>query len=152
MQPKQQQEMSQINSQTTSSNSQDTKSIDPSYVQGVNIAKIITASTSDLLSPRSNKADQEHKCDMYVRDETIEVIAPPGKLGVVIDTPNDGAPVVHAIKDKSTVADRLRLGDKLVAVDGVDVTSMTAIKVSQMISKASANPERKLTIVRSIME
>lgn len=84
-----------------------------------------------------------------IREELIDVICPPGKLGVVIDTPDDGAPVVHAIKDSSCVADKLRVGDKLVAVDNEDVRAMTAIKVSKMISRKSANPTRTLTILRS---
>ena len=79
----------------------------------------------------------------------IEVYAPPGKLGVVIDTPDEGAPVVHAIKDSSCIADQIKVGDKLIAVDDEDVRAMTAIKVSKMISRKSANPTRKLTIVRT---
>lgn len=84
-----------------------------------------------------------------VKEELLHVFAPPGKLGVVIDTPDDGAPVVHAVKDSSVIADKIQVGDKLVAVDDEDVRSMTAIKVSKLISRKSANPSRKLTIVRS---
>lgn len=84
-----------------------------------------------------------------VKEEMLHVFAPPGKLGVVIDTPDDGAPVVHAVKDSSVIADRIQVGDKLVAVDDEDVRTMTAIKVSKLISRKSANPSRKLTIVRT---
>lgn len=82
------------------------------------------------------------------REQVIVVEAPAGKLGVVIDTPDDGAPVVHAVKDTSVIADKIRVGDKLIKVDDEDVRSMTAIKVSKLISKKSANPVRRLTIVR----
>lgn len=84
------------------------------------------------------------------KDELIYIFAPPGKLGVVIDTPDDGAPIVHAVKDTSVIADRIMVGDKLVAVDDEDVRTMTAIKVSKMISRKGANPSRKLTIIRSV--
>ena len=84
-----------------------------------------------------------------VKEELIHIFAPPGKLGVVIDTPDDGAPVVHAVKDSSIIADRIQVGDKLVAVDDEDVRSMTAIKVSKLISRKSANPSRKLSIIRT---
>lgn len=88
-----------------------------------------------------------------VKEEVLNVFAPPGKLGVVIDTPDDGAPVVHAVKDSSVIAEKIQVGDKLVAVDDEDVRSMTAIKVSKLISRKSANPSRKLTIIRStVME
>lgn len=84
-----------------------------------------------------------------IKEEMIDVYAPPGKLGVVIDTPDDGAPVVHAIKDSSVIADKLQVGDKLVAVDDEDVRMMTAIKVSKLISRKSANVTRKLSLVRT---
>jgi membrane-associated protease RseP (regulator of RpoE activity) len=86
-----------------------------------------------------------------VREELIDIYAPAGKLGVVIDTPDDGAPVVHAIKDSSPIADKLQVGDKLVAVDDEDVRTMTAIKVSKLISRKSANPTRKLSIIRTTL-
>jgi hypothetical protein len=84
------------------------------------------------------------------RDEVIVIDAPAGKLGVVIDTPDDGAPVVHAVKDTSVIAHLIQVGDKLIKVDEEDVRSMTAIKVSKLISKKSANPVRRLTIVRTL--
>ena len=89
--------------------------------------------------------------DSNAREEVIDIYAPPGKLGVVIDTPDDGAPVVHAIKDSSVIADKLQVGDKLVAVDDEDVRTMTAIKVSKLISRKSANATRKLTIIRMVV-
>ncbi len=42
-----------------------------------------------------------------VREELLDIYAPAGKLGVVIDTPDDGAPVVHAVKDTSPIGGRL---------------------------------------------
>lgn len=84
------------------------------------------------------------------REELIVIDAPAGKLGVVIDTPDDGAPVVHAVKDTSVIAHLIQVGDKLIKVDDEDVRSMTAIKVSKLISKKSANPVRRLTIIRTM--
>ena len=83
-----------------------------------------------------------------VKEEVLNIFAPPGKLGVVIDTPDDGAPVVHAVKETSVVVDKVKVGDKLLAVDDEDVRTLTAIKVSKLISRKSANPSRKLTILR----
>mmetsp|Transcript_16482 Transcript_16482/g.28739 ORF Transcript_16482/g.28739 Transcript_16482/m.28739 type:complete len:663 (+) Transcript_16482:106-2094(+) len=85
------------------------------------------------------------------KEEVLHVFAPPGKLGVVIDTPDDGAPIVHAVKDSSVIFGRVQVGDKLVAVDDEDVRTMTAVKVSKLISRKSANPSRKLTIVRTTL-
>jgi len=84
------------------------------------------------------------------REDVFDVIAPPGKLGVVIDTPNSGAPVVYNIKENCPLKDLLMVGDKVICVDGEDVRSMTAVKVARLISKRSANPTRTFTIMRSI--
>ncbi len=85
-----------------------------------------------------------------VHEEMLDIFAPAGKLGVVIDTPNEGAPVVHAVKDSSPIVGKIQVGDKLVAVDDDDVRTMTAIKVSKLLSQRSNNEVRKLTVVRLI--
>jgi hypothetical protein len=84
-----------------------------------------------------------------VKEEYIEIVAPAGKLGVVIDTPNDGTPVVHAVKDSSPIVNEIRVGDKLVAVDDEDVRRWSAIEVSKLISRKSVKPYRKLGIIRT---
>ena len=86
---------------------------------------------------------------MYGEDERIDVIAPAGKLGVVIDTPMNGPPIVHAIKETSVLVDRVRIGDKLVAVDGEDTTELSAIRVSKLISSKAANDQRHMVFMRS---
>jgi hypothetical protein len=85
----------------------------------------------------------------YGEDERIDVIAPPGKLGVVIDNPTNSVPMVHAIKETSVLADRVRIGDKLVLVDGQDTTEMTAIGVSKLISSKAMNTRRHMVFMRS---
>ena len=65
----------------------------------------------------------------------------------VIDTPNGEIPVVHALKSESVLADQVEVGDHLLAVDGEDVTGMTALEVSKLISLKSDQP-RVLTFGR----
>ena len=85
------------------------------------------------------------------REEMLEILAPAGKLGVVIDTPSLSAvPIVHAIKDSCPIRNGIKVGDKLVAVDGVDVREYSASEVSRLISRKSDQKSRKLTIIRSI--
>jgi C-terminal processing protease CtpA/Prc len=81
-------------------------------------------------------------------EERYDVVAPAGKLGMVIDTPNGGLPVVHAIKDTSVLADSVRVGDRLLSVDGEDCTAMT-MQVSKLISLKSEKPARVLVFARS---
>ena len=87
-----------------------------------------------------------------VTEQVFEVIAPSGKLGVVIDTPNNGPPVVHAVKESSVLLEHLKVGDQLLKVDDDEVHLMSAVKVSKLISLKAANPTRKLTLRRMIVE
>jgi hypothetical protein len=81
-------------------------------------------------------------------EEKFEVDVPPGKLGMVIDTPNGGVPVVHAIKSESILFDSVKVGDRLVSVNGEDVTAMTALQVSKLIS-LKADQHRVLVFIRN---
>ena len=81
------------------------------------------------------------------KPKPFEVRAPPGMLGMVIDTPNGGVPVVRAIKPDSILTGRVQIGDRLITVDQVDVTSMTALEVSNLISVKSSG-QRLLVFVR----
>jgi hypothetical protein len=83
-------------------------------------------------------------------DEMLEIYAPGGKLGLVIDAPDHAfTPVVHAIKDTCPIRDQICVGDHLVALDDVDVREMSAQEVSRLIGKKSGQDQRKLTIIRS---
>lgn len=82
-------------------------------------------------------------------EERFDVVAPAGKLGMVIDTPNGGSPVVHAIKDTSALSALVRVGDRLLSVDGDDCTAMTAMQVSKLISLKSEKPARVLVFART---
>lgn len=92
------------------------------------------------------------------QETTLSINAPKGKLGVVIDTPpttggsttaKKTMPIVHAVKDSSPIAHQIQVGDKLIAVDDEDVTSMTAIQVSKLLARKGGDV-RKLTIVRTM--
>lgn len=80
--------------------------------------------------------------------EILEIHAPPGKLGMSIDTPADGDPVVHAIKECSIIADKLKVGDRIIAVDDEIVRDYTALQISKLLSR-KANATRKITVIRN---
>lgn len=83
-------------------------------------------------------------------DEYV-VYAPSGKLGIVVDNPeDDSGPIIYAIKETSPLLDsKLNVGDRLVMVDEVDVTKMPPALISKLISRRSQNPMRKLTLHRA---
>lgn len=105
-----------------------------------------TAMMSSVFADDSSFEEQFAEGD-DAEEKRFEVQVPPGKLGMVIDTPNGGVPVVHAIKPESVLANKVKVGDRLISVDGEDVTTMTAVQVSKLISIKS-NKQRVLVFVR----
>lgn len=85
-----------------------------------------------------------------LKEEMLEIYAPAGRLGLVIDCPtSEDTPIVHAIKDTCPIRSEIYVGDKLVAVDDEDVREFNAVQVSRLISKKSEQKRRKLTIIRT---
>jgi C-terminal processing protease CtpA/Prc len=81
------------------------------------------------------------------REERILVIAPPGKLGMVLDTPPGEGPLVHAINESSVLKGRVKVGDRLITVDKEDVSTLSAAKVSVLITQKSQQ-ERTFEFIR----
>jgi len=101
---------------------------------------------------QSFEAHMETRRKHAKKEAFFAIMAPAGKLGVVIDTPNNGAPIVYNIKETCPIKDQLKVGDKLIMVDDEDVRSMTAVMVSKLISQKSTNHQRKLTVSRVVEE
>lgn len=108
-----------------------------------------SAGSGDEDATSKSGAGKYSDSDLQIEEDQFVIYAPAGKLGLVVDNPDDGAPVVHAIKEDSVLIDQVRVGDRLVGVDEVDVRSLSPVKVSKLISKRSTNPLRKLTLTRA---
>jgi len=80
--------------------------------------------------------------------ERIVVVAPPGKLGIVIDNPSGNIPFVHAIKEASVLHGKVHVGDLVLAVDEVDCRGMHSMSVSRLISKR-CDSARTLRLLRN---
>lgn len=85
----------------------------------------------------------------YVADEQVEVIAPSGVLGLILETNEDGIPIVNNVKASSVLTGQVHVGDRLLSVDGQDVTVMLASDVSKLIAFKKHKPERRLLFARS---
>jgi hypothetical protein len=102
--------------------------------------------SSSLPPPSSSKAMKPSS----TKEVMVELFAPAGILGLVIDAPaSSSSPIVHAIKDTCPIKTQVYVGDKLVAVDDVDVRGMSAVEVSRLISRKSGQERRKLTMIRT---
>lgn len=79
-----------------------------------------------------------------------QIVAPAGKLGVVVDTAqNEGPAYVASISDDSPLLGRIALGDLIVAVDDLDVQTLVADEVSKLLLTKSANA-RRISVLRKI--
>ena len=70
--------------------------------------------------------------------------APPGKLGVIIDTTKNG-PVVHQVKAGSPLEGIIYAGDRIISIDEIDTRGMTASNVTKIMAKKCDVP-RKITV------
>jgi hypothetical protein len=110
-------------------------------------------SLADISQGDSNNSnvlsqDDDTLGEQYATSDKFEVEVPPGMLGLVLETSIDGMPEVHAIKPTSSLVSELRIGDRLLSVDGEDVTVMLASDVSRLIASRMDNDVRRLIFSR----
>jgi len=102
----------------------------------------------ERLSPNTNK-NPDAKPPLSPTRKTNKAfqrdcVAPPGKLGVVIDTTKHG-PVVHMVKEGSPLEHVVFPGDKILSIDEVDTRGMTASGVTRVMAKKMHN-QRTITV------
>ena len=77
------------------------------------------------------------------------MLVPAGKLGVVLADRRDGqGAVVSDVRKDSKLKGMLARGDRLVAVDGEDVSKMLVREITSLMA-SKASQERRLTILTS---
>mmetsp|Transcript_49241 Transcript_49241/g.119341 ORF Transcript_49241/g.119341 Transcript_49241/m.119341 type:complete len:681 (+) Transcript_49241:458-2500(+) len=74
-----------------------------------------------------------------------DVFAPPGPIGIVVDTTKGGC-VVHSLKKTSPMQGLINPGDLIIALDDFDVRKMNAASLTKLMAKKSKQPERKFTL------
>ena len=94
---------------------------------------------------KSSTSEEEELPGRTTILESHEVVAPPGKLGLVIDTTVDG-PVVHHVNDGSALKGKIWPGDIIVAIDDIDTRAMSASAITTLMIK-TANQRRRLTVI-----
>jgi len=75
-----------------------------------------------------------------------DVFAPPGPLGMVVDTIEKGC-IVHSLKKNSPMQGLINPGDLIVALDDFDVRKMDAASLTKLMAKKSQQKERKFTLI-----
>ena len=75
------------------------------------------------------------------------VKAPPGKLGIILANKNDAkGTVVSGVRTTSVLADKISPGDRIIAIDGEDVSRMTVTEITAIMDRKS-DYARMLTVL-----
>jgi hypothetical protein len=85
---------------------------------------------------------------MTNRAGLYDVFAPPGAIGIVVDTTKHG-PAVHALKRNSPMLGLINPGDLIVGLDDEDARGMTAATLTRLMASKSNQKERKITLLTS---
>jgi hypothetical protein len=104
--------------------------------------------SNTLVSNTLVPADDDTFEAQYGVDEPFEVLAPAGVLGLILETNEDGVPTINNIKPASVLAEQVQIGDRLLSVDGIDVSIMLASDVSRLIASRKEAPVRKFVFAR----
>jgi hypothetical protein len=100
----------------------------------------LTESELAMLPSNLGKSGESEVDELVTR----VVVAPPGKLGIIIDTTVEG-PVVHKINPGSALEGQLSPGEIIVAIDDVGTRAMSASAITALMVK-TANKQRNLTV------
>ena len=81
------------------------------------------------------------------RRSRITVDAPPGKLGIILANKADSkGTVVSGVRTTSPLADKIAPGDRIVAIDGEDVSLMTVSEITTIMAR-KGDFDRTLTVL-----
>jgi len=119
------------------------------------LAADLSADTSEFDNVGSDVVDEISRAVASFIDKPSkrvrrEVFAPAGKLGLIVDTSNEG-PIVHSIKGDSPLVGQVFAGDYIVAVDDEDTSDWSAHNVTKLVAQKSGRV-RKLTLMSKISD
>lgn len=78
----------------------------------------------------------------------VQVTAPAGKLGIILANRTEGrGTVVSGLRSHSPLMGKISPGDRIVSVDGIDVSLSSVPEITSVISSKSSQQERILAVV-----
>jgi len=81
-------------------------------------------------------------------EHTVTIIAPKGKLGVVVQNRGGGSPFVSDIREGSVLEGQIQLNDRILSVDDQDVRELKAFHISKILASKNQNSARKIVVSR----
>ncbi|KAL7576312.1 hypothetical protein ACA910_018132 [Epithemia clementina (nom. ined.)] len=98
-------------------------------------------------SKASASSSRRASASAAARRSRMTVIAPPGKLGIILANKADSkGTVVSGVRTSSVLAEKISPGDRIVAIDGEDVSLMTVSEITTIMAR-KADFERTLTVL-----
>lgn len=113
--------------------------------------KIETGAMIDTPGSRVNSAriTQSRPKNTIAKRVKLTVVAPAGKLGIILANKTDGkGTVVSGVRTTSALADRVSPGDRIIEIDGEDVSRMTVSEITAIMTRKH-DYERVLTVLTS---
>ena len=126
----------------------DLKRLQQQLADVIHTGEPMNATNGSVASATGSTRSAKRVADaMKSKKRQVVVVVPPGKLGVVLANRHDGnGAVVAEVNPGSSMTTVLTPGDKLVAVNGQDVTKLAISDITKIMA-AEAEHQRKLTII-----
>ena len=109
-------------------------------------ASNLTWNTKESVTSKGDLGRQIGLQPNEIQCESYDCYAPPGPLGVVLESTLEG-PMVHSLKPASRLASVLSPGDLVVGVDDIDTRGMTATGLARLMVMLSQQPQRKISLL-----
>lgn len=93
--------------------------------------------SASAAAPRTLMTDDQSFEEQFHAEEMLqeyEVEVPPGPLGIVIATPELGAPIVQGVKEDCRVRRDVRIGDRIISIDAEDVSDLPKSTILKMLA------------------
>jgi len=115
-----------------------------------NDSKIEGSSMGDggnATKPHSSRKSSSRSKNTITKRVKLTVVAPAGKLGIILANKTDAkGTVVSGVRTTSALADRVSPGDRIIEIDGEDVSRMTVSEITSIMARKN-DFERILTVL-----
>ena len=113
-----------------------------------NNGSAVPGSSASVASRASRKSRSSARRTVAIaRRNKVTVQAPPGKLGIILANKADSkGTVVSGVRSSSVLSEKISPGDRIVAIDGEDVSLMTVSEITTIMARKS-DFERTLTVL-----
>lgn len=96
---------------------------------------------SALELPKNHEAVE----DVSLTSRTRSIKVPPGKLGIIVDMDSSDGPVVQDVDQYSPVKGRIYPGDRIVAIDGVEIEGKPREEIA-VVMASGMDKSREFTV------